>query len=130
MYKRQVYGFLTVCGVLMVLFTGRRARSGSLTLWLASALILLPLAAFALWAAADFNSAFDFFHKLLFTNDLWLLDPETDLLIRICPASMFAGLGLRIGAWTAGILLGVPALMTMLMKLYERKRKKDESTGL
>lgn len=94
--------------------------------WIAPLALLVPLALFALWAAADFNSAFSFFHKLLFTNDLWLLNPETDLLIRICPASMFANMGLRIGAWSAGVLLGVPALLTLSTKLYERKRKKDE----
>ncbi len=118
-------GFLAVFGVLLVFCTGRKVRRPA-PIWLASALILLPLAAFALWAAADFNSAFNFFHELLFTNDLWLLNPETDLLIRICPASMFAGLGLRIGARAAGILLGVPALLTLPMKLDKRKRKRNE----
>ena len=39
--------------------------------------------------AADFNLAFVTFHHLFFNNDLWLLDPSVDLLIRILPESFF-----------------------------------------
>ena len=77
--------------------------------WLAPLAMLIPLGAFALWAAIDFNGAFTFFHHLLFTNDLWLLDPRTDLLIRICPSSMFASMGLRIGARALLWMVGAPA---------------------
>lgn len=71
--------------------------------------LLIPLGAFALWAAIDFSGAFTFFHHLLFANDLWLLDPRTDLLIRICPSSMFASMGLRIGARALLWMVGAPA---------------------
>lgn len=63
-------------------------------------MFLLAIGGFALWAAFDFDGAFTFFHQLLFTNDLWLLDPGTDLLIRICPSSMFAQMGLQIAKKT------------------------------
>ena len=94
-------------------------------LWIASGVILLPLGLFALWAAIDFSSAFTFFHKILFTNDLWLLNPETDLLIRICPSSMFAGMGLRIALRAAAILLGLPLLGTLAYKLHKRSKSPD-----
>lgn len=77
--------------------------------WIAPLVILLPLGAFAAWAAVDFNSAFNFFHKLLFTNDLWLLDPRTDLLIRLCPLEMFMGMAVRIGILSLMAMLAVPA---------------------
>ena len=77
--------------------------------WLAPLALLIPLGAFALWAAIDFSGAFTFFHHLLFANDLWLLDPRTDLLIRICPSSMFASMGLRIGARALLWMVGTPA---------------------
>ena len=92
--------------------------------WLGSAVILLPLAVLALWAAIDFNSAFNFFHRILFTNDLWLLNPRTDLLIRICPQSMFANMGLRIALLSAAVLLGLPLVATILSLIF-KKRKKD-----
>ena len=84
------------------------------------------------WAAIDFNSAFNFFHRILFTNDLWLLNPETDLLIRICPSSMFESMGLRIALRAAVILLGVPVLLTVLKWISNRvrKRKTNETVEL
>ena len=36
-----------------------------------------------------FSESFVYFHKLFFDNDLWLLDYETDLMIRILPEEFF-----------------------------------------
>lgn len=93
--------------------------------WLSPLILLVPLGAFAIWAVADFNAAFNFFHKLLFTNDLWLLDPRTDLLIRICPQSMFAHMGLRIALLTALALFGVPALIALLTAVIPRGKEEN-----
>lgn len=102
--------------------------------WIGSLILIVPLAIFGIWAAIDFNSAFNFFHRLLFTNDLWLLNPETDLLIRICPASMFANMGLRIALRAAAMMLGIPLLGTLLQlilkRVNERKRKRHETVEL
>jgi len=119
---------MAVAGVgLIMLARERMITRGSLTaLCAASAAIILPVAILGVWAAVDFDSAFTFFHKLLFTNDLWLLNPETDLLIRICPASMFANMGLRIGLQSAAILLGVP-LLAGIGYYVEKKRKYHEN---
>ena len=96
--------------------------------WIGSLILIVPLALFALWAAIDFGSAFSFFHRLLFTNDLWLLDPATDLLIRICPSSMFESMGLRIALRAAAMLLGVPVLLTILKWIFERRKRKTNDT--
>ena len=93
-------------------------------MWIGSLILIVPLAIFGVWAAIDFGSAFNFFHRILFTNDLWLLNPETDLLIRICPSSMFAGMGLRIALRAGVILLGVPLLLTILKWISNRVRKR------
>ncbi len=45
----------------------------------------------------DFNRYFTIFHELFFTNDLWLLDPYTDLLIRMLPEGFFLDMVIRIG---------------------------------
>lgn len=37
----------------------------------------------------DFSAAFVKFHEIFFNNDLWLLNPETDLLIRLMPEVFF-----------------------------------------
>lgn len=53
-------------------------------LWLASALGI------GIWAVSDFTRAFLWFHEMLFTNELWLLNPATDLMIRMLPEAFFA----------------------------------------
>lgn len=37
----------------------------------------------------DFNKYFTIFHEIFFSNDLWLLDPETDILINMVPEIFF-----------------------------------------
>ena len=111
---RTVQFISVVAGILLILL-GRRwlksRKARRLAAGLAPLVLAVPLGIFALWAVIDFNAAFTFFHELLFTNDLWLLDPATDLLIRICPQSMFMSMGLRIGLggllWTAFVPFAV-----------------------
>lgn len=50
---------------------------------------------FGIWAAVNFNGLFVTFHKVAFRNNGWLLNPKTDLLIRLMPISFFVRLGLR-----------------------------------
>lgn len=100
----------------------RRARRCA---WLGPLIVLLPLGAFALYAAVDFDRAFRLFHHLLFRNDLWLLDPRTDLLIRICPESMFMHMGARIAVCGGLSMLAVSAAATLLASLWPRGRGKD-----
>ena len=65
------------------------------------------------WALADFDGLFVTFHRLAFTNDGWLLDPRTDLLIRLMPVNFFITLGTRILGWvliSGQVLLGTAKL--------------------
>lgn len=48
--------------------------------------------------STDFTKYFIVFHKIFFKNDLWLLDPSTDLLINIVPEPFFVDTALRIAA--------------------------------
>ena len=96
--------------------------------WLAPLILLIPLGAFAVWACIDFDGAFTFFHRVLFSNDLWLLDPRTDLLIRICPERMFAAMGLRIALWSAAAVAGVTALAVLLTHIWPKTNKNEGNT--
>lgn len=60
-----------------------------------------------LWAAVNFDGLFVTFHRVAFRNDGWLLNPRTDLLIRLMPVGFFIRLGIR------GLIcaLAVPALL-------------------
>lgn len=44
----------------------------------------------------DFNKYFTYFHLALFSNDLWLLDPSTDIMIRIFPEEFFISIARNI----------------------------------
>lgn len=60
--------------------------------WVAQAVVFLLLAALALFAIQSWQSVFTTFHHLFFRNDLWLLDPDTDLMIQMMPAPFFMGM--------------------------------------
>ena len=90
---------------LMLIGTGillRRERRAFTTGLLAGLTSAAGIGALILgWALVDFAGLFTAFHRLAFTNDGWLLDPRTDLLIRLMPTEFFTALGLRVLAWTA-----------------------------
>ncbi len=47
--------------------------------------------------ASDFSKYFVVFHLIFFDNDLWILNPATDMLINIVPEPFFMDTALRIG---------------------------------
>ena len=63
------------------------------------------------WGLIDFDGLFTAFHRIAFTNDGWLLDPKTDLLIRLMPTGFFMTLAVRVLLWAAGaaIAAGIAA---------------------
>ena len=101
-------------------------QTARLCAWLSPLILLVPLGLFALYAAVNFNAAFTLFHRVLFTNDLWLLDPRTDLLIRICPASMFMHMGIRIAVYSLIGILAATAVAVLLTFIWP-KRKEDNT---
>lgn len=44
----------------------------------------------------DFNKYFNYFHHIFFANDLWLLDPNTDILIQMLPLEFFSSMAYKI----------------------------------
>ena len=86
--------------------------------------VLVLTAIVAGWAAIDFDSIFVLFHRIAFTNDLWLLDPRTSMLIRLMPTSFFAAWVVRIGiVWLFMMLLAMVLSLPvrLLLKLMNRK---------
>lgn len=72
--------------VLLSLKAGRILRK----IFLVGAPVFTALAlGAAIWAALDFDGFFIAFHRLLFTNELWLLNPATDCLILLMPTEFF-----------------------------------------
>lgn len=69
--------------------------------------------------ASDFSKYFIVFHHIFFDNDLWILNPATDLLINIVPEPFFMDTALRI-AITFGIM--VIAFLGINFLLWKRSK--------
>ena len=93
-------GFLVLFLLLMTFLTEKDWRSWCRGLLLGLRIMLAAVALLAIWAVSDFNGFFITFHEVAFTNDGWLLNPGTDMLIRLMPIEFFISLGIR-GAWLA-----------------------------
>lgn len=89
--------------VLVLVLRGRTKPCFRRGIWFAVGL----LAAVALTMALDFRMFFTLFHYVLFTNDLWCLNPAESLLVRLMNTAFFTELSLLIvGVWAA-LLLGI-----------------------
>lgn len=74
------------------------------------------------WAAVDFDGFWTTFHRLIFTNDLWLLDPSTDILIMMVPGQFFFDLVMRI-VKIAAVCAGVPFLLSAGYMIWRTRRR-------
>ena len=88
-------------------------------------LFFVPFIVLGAWALTDFGAAFTWMHEVLFTNDLWLMDARTDLMIRMLPEAFFMKIG-GIGAMkaAAGALL-VPMIIFIGTIDWEKAAKKN-----
>ncbi len=82
---------------------------------------LAVLIAIALMCFVDFNRFWNQFHKLFFTNDLWLLDPSKDIMIKMVPEDFFYDLILGIAAVFVILLV----LIFLVLNFMKRRTKND-----
>ena len=73
--------------------------------------------------ATNFNKYFLLFHKLAFRNELWLLNPETDLLIRMLPEGFFFDMVARIGIIV--LVLMLISVIISIIALYRLRNKNN-----
>ena len=78
------------------------------------------------WGMISFDSLFTAFHRLLFTNDGWLLDSRTDMLIRLMPTSFFISLGIRILLIAASAALACFAAAIVIRLTAKGKEETQE----
>lgn len=88
------------------------------TVKVSSAFSIILLLLLIILSIYDFNRYFTYFHLILFDNDYWLLDPKTDLLIRMFPESFFIDIFRRIGILFIAIL--------SIILIYEIKDERAE----
>ena len=61
----------------------------------------------------DFTKYFDEFHYLFFSNDLWMLDPNTEILVQILPEPFFYNTAIKIA-----LLFFIPLTILGLCSTY------------
>ncbi|MTI56411.1 TIGR01906 family membrane protein [Geosporobacter ferrireducens] len=64
----------------------------------------------------DFNKYFTHFHEIFFDNDLWLLDPEKEVLIQMVPLEFFIEISTKIFSWFLGIQLVLSAAAYKMLR--------------
>lgn len=72
-------------------------------------LLLAATAGILLYVFCGFDRLFILFHELLFTNELWLMDPRTDAMIRMFPSEFFLRIAIESGVSALIYGLAIPA---------------------
>lgn len=91
-------------------------------LCIGTGLFFLLITVLGLIISTDFTKYFIIFHKIFFTNDLWILDPSTDLLINIVPEPFFMDTAFRIAATFAGSVLILFLICLFLMRRFGKSK--------
>lgn len=117
---RNVRWYLSLWGILLVSAAVALTRKDwvaclrhgylkALAVWGIALLVLVA------WAASDFNQAFLMFHGMLFNNQLWIMNPDTDLMIRMLPEAFFRDIAL----YALGAMLAALALVMLVLLPWE-----------
>lgn len=127
---RWVFGLaaaaVLIAGILIPGLRGGIARGVAAGLWSAAVVGTVLLA----WGLIDFDGLFTAFHRIAFTNDGWLLDPRTDLLIRLMPTGFFISLAVRILVLTAAAALVAGVAAAVVLHRYgPRGRMAEQPAG-
>lgn len=115
--RRICFVIALICVALLFLLKANvkkvlpRALCAGAGLFLATAAVLTGI------ISTDFTKYFTLFHKIFFNNDLWILDPATDLLINIVPEPFFVDTAARIG-----ITFALMTALLLLICLYFIRR--------
>lgn len=80
---------LIICIALMAFKKKEWLNSWLANLWKFFIASFLVIGALGVLFASDFNKYFTIFHEIFFDNDLWLLNPKTDILINMVPEIFF-----------------------------------------
>lgn len=109
--------------------TGRILLTGAAIL--TGLIALIALFAVLLWTTNGFDALFIRFHHIFFSNDLWLMDPRTDAMIRMLPSDFFlriaaeSGLSALVHATllTVGGALFMPAAGSLITRIGRKHTK-------
>lgn len=79
--------------------------------------------------STNFHKYFFIFHYIFFDNDLWILNPATDMLINIVPEPFFVDTAVRIALAFAAMVIAFLALNIYLYRRGKNIPAKKKKTG-
>lgn len=113
---------LLVLSTIIILIKSKKPIKDMLTSLLYSGIFsfLIVIVIFIL-TKIDFDKYFTYFHEIFFNNDLWLLDPDKEVLIQLVPLEFFIDITTRIIGWFLGIELLISSTSFYLLKRNKYK---------
>ena len=129
--------YMTVAAVLAIAaaWTSSRLKSGAkpklIGVLAAVSVIMIVVAGVASRVTAGgFGDLFMQMHEAVFTNDLWLMDPATDILIRMMPQPLFeqallngANLALRMLLAVSVMLIAIEESVSRMIRRHAAKQE-------
>ncbi len=100
-YTLLILIIILFIGLIIFISTKQTKRIPKILIW-GSSLTLFLLALILLVSMIDFGWFWELIHKILFSNDLWILDPSTDKLVATFTLEFFTAFIKRI-AYLTGI---------------------------
>ena len=82
--------------------------------------VIILLIAFLIMIG-DFTKYWEMFHNIFFSNDLWLLDPNVDMMILMLPEEFFVDLIVR-SVVHFGVFLVILSLVSILLVRFYKKK--------
>lgn len=117
--RRICLAVMAACVLLLLALRADVKRVLPKMLCIGTGLFFAVLAVLAGIISTDFTKYFIIFHEIFFSNDLWMLDPRTDLLINIVPEPFFVDTAARIG-----VTYGISVLLLFVVCFLILRRKK------
>ena len=125
------YGFILKYGIMilslgLIIFFALRGEKELLGRYIFKGLFInwILLGLLLIMIFFDFDKYFTYFHLIFFDNDLWLLDPRTDLLIQMLPQEFFINIAIKIGV---SFLMYVATIQAIGYAVYKKGRSDYEN---
>ncbi len=111
--------------IAVILFAFSIYRYGAESTFKTSSITMLFVwglgAVLALLILSDFSESFIKFHHIFFDNDLWLLNPETDMMIRMLPQNFFMEMVYKILMGFVTALASVHILFFVIFNVIKKR---------
>lgn len=121
--RRFCLVLMAFCTVALLLTKADFKRLVPKSVLTGSGLFFAASALCAFIISTDFTKYFTLFHHIFFQNDLWILDPSTDMLINIVPESFFKDTVLFIAVIFFACVLAVLGSCLFFLCKYRKNRK-------